>query len=153
MIETRHLFSLTAFVAPILDLGECPAGTRRVVPILGGSFSGERLSGKLLQGGSDLQLVRADGVAELNVHAALETDAGDRILLRGLAIRHAKSVAQEKNTITKDKISKNQELVYFREAMIFETSSKNISWMNNFLALATGRRLDDRVLLEVFEII
>jgi hypothetical protein len=153
MIRTEFLFSITAYVASPLDIGECPAGTRRIIPVLGGSFSGPRISGKLLQGGSDLQLIRADGVAELNVHAALEENSGARILLRGLALRARKKVS---SLAVKDygpvDVALSDETVYFREAMIFETASENLSWINHLLAIATGKRYEDRVELEVFEV-
>lgn len=52
------------------DLGDTPRGRRRIVGITGGRFSGERLSGRVLPGGADWQLIRADGVADLDARDA-----------------------------------------------------------------------------------
>jgi hypothetical protein len=49
-------------------------------------------------------------------------------------------------------VALSDETVYFREAMIFETASENLSWINHLLAIATGKRYEDRVELEVFEV-
>jgi len=47
MIETRHLFTLTADVPKIIDLGATPNGARRIATVTGGTFKGERLSGTI----------------------------------------------------------------------------------------------------------
>jgi hypothetical protein len=44
-------------VAPPLDVGETPAGRRRIVPITGGSMNGPMLYGHVLPGGADFQLL------------------------------------------------------------------------------------------------
>ncbi|HYY61230.1 MAG TPA: DUF3237 family protein, partial [Burkholderiales bacterium] len=61
------------------ELGETPHGRRRIIAITGGSFRGERLAGRVLPGGADWQVLRADGVAELDARYTLETD--DRVLI------------------------------------------------------------------------
>ena len=40
-------------IGPTIDLGQNASGTRRTVPILGGTFSGPGLSGQVLAGGAD----------------------------------------------------------------------------------------------------
>ena len=52
------------------DLGDTPQGRRRIIGITGGRFSGERLSGRVLPGGADWQVIRADGVADLDARYA-----------------------------------------------------------------------------------
>ena len=49
-------------------------GTRRIVPVTGGTFEGPKLKGTALGGGADWILVRPDGVSELNVRVTLRTD-------------------------------------------------------------------------------
>jgi hypothetical protein len=57
-------------------VGAVPHGTRVIVPITSGHFEGPRLRGKILPGGGDWTLLRADGVLELDLRATLETDDG-----------------------------------------------------------------------------
>jgi hypothetical protein len=57
-------------VSPRQDLGLSPAGERFIIPITGGQFAGEVdghvLRGRVLPGGADRQLLRPDGVKELD---------------------------------------------------------------------------------------
>jgi hypothetical protein len=61
-----------------------------MVPILGGRFYGgpdfEALSGTVLPGGADRQLLRADGVKELDALYEMQTDSGDVLTLRNNVI-------------------------------------------------------------------
>jgi hypothetical protein len=59
-----RVYRLEATLAPPLDLGEVAEGRRRIVPLLGGSFTGRELNGTLLSGASaDWQIVLSDGTA------------------------------------------------------------------------------------------
>lgn len=55
-------------------IGEGTGGLRRVIPITGGHFSGEKISGNVLAGGSDWQTVRTDGITELEARYGLVTE-------------------------------------------------------------------------------
>src|SRR6516164_11465619 len=67
-LRSRHLFTITMKLAPTLELGETPAGIRRVFTVSSGQFMGDRLRGMVRpQGGSDLLLVREDGSAQQDV--------------------------------------------------------------------------------------
>jgi hypothetical protein len=63
-------------IAPTLMLGLGPQGERRLVPITGGVFAGPRIRGRVLPGGADRQLVRADGVRRLEALYELEAEDG-----------------------------------------------------------------------------
>jgi hypothetical protein len=47
---------------PALIVGETPHGTRRIIPIIGGTVEGPKIKGEILNGGADWQILRADGV-------------------------------------------------------------------------------------------
>ena len=51
-----HLCNLAVEVGVPIDAGHSPLGQRRLVAILGGSVGG-RLSGRVLSGGADFQLI------------------------------------------------------------------------------------------------
>ena len=72
-MKLQPLFKAEITLAPPQELGEAPHGRRRIIPITGGRVSGERLSGRVLPGGADWQVVRADGVAELDARYTIET--------------------------------------------------------------------------------
>jgi hypothetical protein len=73
-ITTRYLMKIELRgQLPALDLGETPYGRRRLVSIIGGAFSGERLSGSVLPFGADWALIRRDGALDADVRAVLLT--------------------------------------------------------------------------------
>src|SRR5262249_38290544 len=59
-VQTRPLFVMRLAVRPLQVIGGTPAAFRRVGPVFSGSFAGERLSGEVLDGGADWQVVRGD---------------------------------------------------------------------------------------------
>jgi hypothetical protein len=74
--QTRFVFEAIVDIAAAEDMGQGPVGGRRIVPILGGTFAGPRVRGKVRPGGADRQLIRADGVRQLHALYELETDDG-----------------------------------------------------------------------------
>lgn len=62
------------------DLGASAAGERFMIPILGGHFEGQvegvTLHGHVLAGGADRQLLRPDGIKELDALYEMQTHDG-----------------------------------------------------------------------------
>ncbi|MCT2071899.1 DUF3237 domain-containing protein, partial [Micrococcus lylae] len=76
-----------------IDIGPSPWGHRSMVPILGGRFTGpgqtgEGLQGIVLPGGADRQLLRSDGVKELDAVYELQTDDGTVLSVRNRVLTH-----------------------------------------------------------------
>src|ERR1043166_6452450 len=88
MISNEPIFRIHAELADILHLGTTPYGDRRVINILGGRVEGARLSGRVLPGGADWQIMRPDGVADLRARYTIEADGGARILVASDGLRH-----------------------------------------------------------------
>lgn len=76
MINLEQAFRLDVDLAPPLDVQEAPQGYRRVIPITGGTFSGDRIDGVILPGGADWNLVRHDGIVHLWARYTLKTNDG-----------------------------------------------------------------------------
>jgi len=51
--ENRFCPGVASLSGRAIGLGTPPHGTRRIVPILGGTFAGSGLKGKILAGGAD----------------------------------------------------------------------------------------------------
>ena len=66
--KLEYVCELKVKIKPALIVGETPHGTRRIIPIVGGTFEGLSMKGEVLDGGADWQIVRKDGVAELEAH-------------------------------------------------------------------------------------
>ena len=150
MISNEPIFRIHAELADILRLGSTPYGDRRVINILGGRVEGPRLSGRILPGGADWQIVRPDGVADLQARYTIESDGGARILVASDGLRHgpADVIARLARGEAVDPA-----LYYFRTAMRFETSDPALAWLNRIIALARGTRERRAVRLEVYEVL
>jgi Protein of unknown function (DUF3237) len=47
-LKSRHLFTLAMKLPPTPEIGDTPAGTRRVFTVSGGQFIGDRVRGEVL---------------------------------------------------------------------------------------------------------
>jgi hypothetical protein len=72
----NKVMEVTVRCAEPLEVGETPKGYLRVIPIIGGTFEGPRLKGKVIPGGADWNMTREDGVAEVFAKYTIETDDG-----------------------------------------------------------------------------
>lgn len=149
-IETRLLFDIILSVGTPQLLGGTPAGDRRVVPVLGGTFEGERLRGTVEPGGSDWILMRPDGAAQLDVRLTLRTDDGALIGMTYRGVRHGPaSVIDRLNR--GEKVDPSE--YYFRTSPFFETSADRYEWLNRIVAVATGHRPPEGPIYRVFEVL
>ena len=74
------VYDALALLEDTVPHGSTPLGGRYRVPIIGGSFEGPDIRGRILPGGSDWQLRRADGFLELVADYYMETD--DKVLIQ-----------------------------------------------------------------------
>ena len=136
-------------LGPPQELGDTPAGRRRIIPIIGGSFHGERLNGRVLPGGADWQIVRADGVAELEARYTLETSDGARIYVQNFGYRHGPADVLRRLA---DGKPVEPSLYYMRTTPRFETAAERYGWLNRTICVATGARRAESVELDIFEV-
>jgi hypothetical protein len=87
-VRTQPLFVMRLDVRKLLIVGATPGAYRRIGVVPGGSFEGERLSGDVLDGGSDWQTVRNDGTTTLNVRLVLKTKDDALICMTYQGVRH-----------------------------------------------------------------
>ena len=144
-----RLFSrATVQVAAPQLFGKTFLGERRVVQILGGRLEG-KLSGEVLPGGADWQIIAASGVAQLEARYTIRTSDGVLILVQNRGIRHAEPAILEQLYAG--------ELVhpadyYFRSTPIFETGENSYAWLNRIVAVCSGARTPTEVLLDFYEV-
>jgi len=124
-------------VPPPQRLGAVPQGTRVIAAIAGGTFEGPRLRGKVLPGGGDWTLLRADGVLELDLRITLETDDGALIGMSSFGLRHGP--AEVLAALSRGEPVDPSEY-YFRTAPRFETSAPQYAFLNRVMAIASGDR-------------
>jgi len=149
-LKTELLFSATITVGPTADLGPGPRGGRRMVPILSGSLQGPKIKGEILPGGTDWQLVRTDGVTEIEAHYTLKTDDGVLIRVINKGFRHGPPEVMQRLAAGE---TVDRSAYYFRAAPTFDAPSGRYEWLNRSLFVSSGERFPDRVVLRFFEIL
>ena len=149
MIETEFLCKVEVSLEPVRDLGETPLGRRRIINITGGKFAGPKLSGRILPGGADWQLIRSDGVAYLDARYTLETADGALIYVNNKGYRHGPKDVIERMARGEDV---DPALYYMRATPWFETSAPAYTWLNRIICIATGARRPAAVELDFFEV-
>ena len=136
-------------VAPPQLVGAGPLGERRVIPILGGRVSGPRLEGEVLPGGADFQLIRPDGVAEIEARYTLRLADGALVYVVNRGLRHA---APEDMARLLRGEPVPPERVYFRTAPAFETASPAHGWLHRSLFIGMGERRPDSVRVRIYAV-
>lgn len=74
-LTSEHVFSLEVLLGTTHEVGPTPGGFRRVIPIVGGVVS-QGLSGVVLPGGADWNVVATDGSTQLWARYELRLDDG-----------------------------------------------------------------------------
>jgi len=115
-------------------LGPVPTGLRLIVDILGGTFTGERLSGTVLRSGADWALLTADGFSRLDLRFTLQTQDGAAIYVQAnglLEVNDAVRLRGGSPTEFGDQ--------YFMTQLRFETGAPAYAWLNARLGVGEGR--------------
>jgi len=145
----RLLYTSRINIAPLQDVGKTPHGHRRIINILGGAFAGPRLSGRILPGGADWQIVRGDGIVEVDARYTLETDDGALIYISNWGLRHGPPAVIARLGAGE---SVDPAEYYFRTLPVFETGAAPYAWLNGVIAVAVGERRADAVIITVYEV-
>ena len=119
MLSTRPLMLLRLTTSATEEIGATPHGTLSIFPVTGGTFEGARLRGKVLAGGGDWVVLKADGTFELDLRVTLETDDGALIHMTFTGVR--------------DDANR-----YLRTLPRFETAAPKYAFLNRLLAVGIG---------------
>ena len=150
-LKSRPLFRIELDLAPSVDAGATPYGSRRIFPVTGGRFEGARLRGIVLpETSGDWLLTRADGAFQQDVRLLLKTHDEALIFMAYRGIRHASAE-------TTARIARGEHVgrddYYLRTAPFFETSAPAYDWMNRIVSVGMGERVGQNVGYDLFEIL
>lgn len=148
--KLEHVCNLRVDLDPIREMGTGRAGARRIIPIIGGTVSGLKLNGKLLNLGADWQTVFADGLAELDTRYAMETDDGATIEIINYGYRHG-----PKEVL--DAIARGEDVspdsYYMRTHARLETGDPRYDWVNRTLFVGVGARQHQSVHVKLYALL
>ena len=149
-LRTRPLFAMQLNVRNPMPLIDTPGAGRRIAVITGGSFDGERLSGSVMDGGSDWLTVRPDGGATLDVRLVLLASDGAHIAMTYRGVRHGPPEALARAG-RGEPVDPSE--IYFRSLVLFETAAPQHAWLNHIVAVGAGQRLAAGPVYSVFEVL
>ena len=145
----EHVCDLQVFVSPPIEAGLVSGlnsrGTRRIIPITGGTLTGSvanhpRLQGRVLPGGADFQIIVSDTCADLDARYLIALDgeyAGEHIFVMNRALRRG-SAEDIAKLLRNEAVDPSR--IYFRCAPTFEVSSPRLQWMTESLFIGSGAR-------------
>jgi hypothetical protein len=145
-VRYRPLFVIDVDISDVQRIG-----TESIVGVVGGGhFEGERLSGRVLPGGSDWQRVMPDGTVRLDCRLVLETTGNELIAMTYQGVRSGAADVLARLSRGADV---RADEYYLRIAPFFSTHSPSRGWLNMIVAVGTGQRLAKGPVYNVFEIL
>ena len=147
----EHLCDLAVTIAAPVEVGQTPAGLRRMIPITGGTVTGPLVKGKVLAGGADFQLILEGGThAHLDARYVIELDDGSRVFVQNTALRVA---SHENSQRIMSGQPVNPDEVYFRCQPKLEATTPKWAWLSESQFIGTGRRAPDGVFLSFYRVV
>jgi muconolactone delta-isomerase len=143
-----RVYRLEATLAQPLDLGATAQGHRRIVPLIGGTFTGPELNGKLLPGASaDWQIVLPDGTALGDIRYTLQTDGGDLLYVQSRGVRHGSAEVLARLGRGEDVDASEYT---FRTSTQIETAAPDLDWLNKGIFVSVAGRQAAGVIYETY---
>ncbi|KDA05009.1 hypothetical protein DC31_03015 [Microbacterium sp. CH12i] len=151
-LELSPLFTLEVDLDTPLEVGRVAAGTRRVIPILGGTFAGPALSGTILPGGADWNLARSDGITHLWARYTLRTEDGAHIMITNEGWGTQDDATMQRVFSGEQQ---NTDSWYCRTQPHFEVDLDGpVAWLNDIVCIGSLRapHRADRVTVDIFSV-
>ena len=144
-----HVCDLRVEVAPPRPMGQGRSSERKIMQITGGTVSGPRLNGRILNLGADWLTLHQDGLAVLDARYALETDDGALIEVRDSGFRHGPSEVMAALASGDDV---PPDAYYMRSSARLETGDPRYQWVNRTVFVSRGARLGKGVVISLFAV-
>ncbi|HQF40219.1 MAG TPA: DUF3237 domain-containing protein [Opitutaceae bacterium] len=135
-LQTEFVYEALVTIEAPVEVGATPGGTRRYIPITGGTFDGPKIRGTILPGGADWQTSRPDGVTEVDALYSMRAGDGTVIVVRNCGV------------ITDGG-------AYMRTAPRFEAPAGPHAWLNQsqFVGSVSGGPRPGTVIIRVFRVL
>lgn len=145
----EYVFSLRVEVAPPVETGEVDGERRRFIPITGGSISGPRLTGAVLSGGGDWQVIQTETLTRIEARYALRASDGTVIEIVNPGVRVASPQVTAKLA---SGTPVDPSAYYFHTTPRFEVKAGAHDWLRNSVFVGRGVRRPDHVTIDVFQV-
>jgi hypothetical protein len=111
--------------------------------------SGPLLSGRVLPGGADSQLIRTETETVAEARYVIETDEGERVYVENTGLRtgSAEDIARLRQDLPVDPAR-----IYFRSTPRFETSAPRLAVLTSHVFVGSGVRHPTGVVFDFFRV-
>lgn len=148
-IDLAPLFELDLEIGAIHTVGGTPTGQRVIADLGGGHFIGDRLAGRVRPSGGDWGLFMPDGTLRVDGRLCLELENGD--LVYGIYKGRWK-IAPETMARLGEPEGVDPSEYRLRITFEFETASVAFDWLNQIMAIASGRKTEAGIAYSVYEV-
>jgi Protein of unknown function (DUF3237) len=149
-LRTRVVCRVDASLEPPLEWAPTAAGQRRVIGIAGGTFDGPLMSGEILPGGADWQILAPDDTAIVEARYTLRTRDGELILVNSRGVRTG---PPDVLAALRRGEMREPDDYYFRTAVTLETGPGDYEWVNRALFVAVAARGPASVVYDLHQIL
>ncbi|MBC2669575.1 DUF3237 domain-containing protein [Novosphingobium piscinae] len=143
----EYAFTVTAEVAPAIEQGTVDGGRKRFIAITGGKVEGPMMSGSVLPGGGDWQVIEANGVTRVEARYFLRTVNGTVVEVTNPGVRVASPEVIER--LSRGEVV-DPSLYYFRTTPNFKVADGPYDWLRRHAFVARGVRQPDKVLIDFY---
>ncbi len=149
-LRSRLVCRVSAELEAPLEWAPTAAGQRRVIGIAGGTFDGPLMSGEILPGGADWQILQPDGTAIVEARYTLRTRAGELLLANSRGVRTGPPEVLE---ALRRGEPRGPDEYYFRTAVTLEAGPGECEWVNRALFVAIAARGRSSVVYDLHEVL
>jgi hypothetical protein len=148
MAPTLELaFTLHVDLSPALEFGDTPCGSRRFIPITGGTVEGPKLTATILPGGGDWNVLREDGIGHL--FAKYTIKSSDGVLI---SVTNEGWIRKFRRESGSEKVAEDQ--WYAKTNPRFEVQDGPHGWLNRTVFVGELRKPDtpNHVVIDVYSV-
>jgi hypothetical protein len=150
-LQSRFAFEANVSVATPLVVGPATIGLRRIVPITGGTVTGPRFTGRVVPGGADWQVVRPDGVLQIEAKYTLESSDGVLVMVTNRGMRHGPAGVIER-LARGEPVDPSE--YYFRTSAEFEAPVESkYAWLNRAIFIGVAQRKAAAAIVRFYEVL
>jgi hypothetical protein len=150
-LNLEFAFTANVRLGEVRILGRGPDGIRRFVPIVGGTVDGPDLTGRVIAGGGDSQIIRSDEVIVVEARYMIQADDGTLLSVVNRGYRHGTPEVMAR-LASGEEVDPSE--YYFRTAAQFEAPiGSRYERFNRLLFVGTAERTADAAIVHFFRIL
>lgn len=149
-LQSRYLATMRISLEGSIEIGDTPAGWRRMDILKGGTIDGPAINGSILAGGSDIVSRFSNRTLAPDIRFVIRTDDQADILVTYRGLRHCSKDVEDR--VAAGEVVDPADF-YLRTTPTFLTAAPSYDWLNHIVAVGLGRREQMMVIYDLFEIL